>query len=292
MKLRSLSFSEFPELLREIADPPKKLYIEGTSIPENSIRIAVVGSRKYTDYGKRVTERLIRDLAYYNVAIVSGCALGIDSIAHQSAIQNNMYTIGIPGSGLDKSVFYPRSNYFLRDAILKSGGTLLSEFEPKAKAERWMFPQRNRIMAGLSHAILVIEATEKSGTLITARLGLEYNREVFAVPGPIFSESSKGANLLIQNGASPVLSVEDIIAELNLEKKDESQDSLFDNKKTMSKDSGDLTIEESVLSAFNDSISKDDLIALIGDTSEAQILITKLEITGKIYSRGNKIYKN
>lgn len=290
MKLRILSREDFPELLKEIPDPPEKLYLEGEPIPEDSIRIAVVGSRKYTDYGKRVTERLIRDLAKYNVTIVSGCALGIDSIAHQAAIKNQMYTIGIPGSGLDKSAFYPRSNYFLKESILKSGGTLVSEFEPKEKAARWMFPKRNRIMAGMSHAILVIEATPKSGTLITARLGLEYNREVFAVPGQIFAESSEGANLLIQTGASTVLSAEDIVNELHLEERTLFRDNLFNSGSTDGSQSKDP--EASALSLFKDSISRDEFVSLIGDTKEAQVLITKLEIQGRVTTRGNNIYKN
>lgn len=288
MKLKTLSFREFPALLKEIPDPPELLYIEGAEIPEDGIRIAVVGSRKFTDYGKRATEKIIAELAPYNVTIVSGCALGIDSIAHNAALKNNLYTIGVPGSGLDKSVFYPSSNYFLKEKILKSGGTMISEFEPDQGATKWMFPKRNRIMAGISHAVLVIEATPKSGTLITARLGLEYNREVFAVPGSIFSEASRGANELIRTGASPVLSAADIIEELNLKKAENPTRRLFNEK-----DPKDQQNPETIfLEKFTDSISRDDFTALIGDTKKAQILITKLELSGKIRTHGNIIYKN
>lgn len=285
MELKTLLPKEFPALLKEIPDPPELLYIEGAPIPEDAIRIAVVGSRKYTDYGKRVTEKIIADLAPYNVTIVSGCALGIDSVAHQAALKNNLYTIGVPGSGLDKSVFYPPSNYFLKENILQAKGTLISEFAPDQGATKWMFPQRNRIMAGMSHAVLVIEATPKSGTLITARLGLEYNREVFAVPGSIFSETSRGANELIRTGASPVLSAEDIIEELGLKETKNPTRDLFEeeNRKTP---------ENIFLKKFNDSISRDDFIALVGGAKEAQILITKLELSGKIRTHGNIIYKN
>lgn len=288
MKLKTLRFREFPALLKEIPDPPELLYIEGAPIPEDRIRIAVVGSRKYTDYGKRATEKIIAELAPYDVTIVSGCALGIDSIAHQAALKNNLYTIGIPGSGLDKSVFYPASNYFLKENILQAGGTMLSEFEPDQGAARWMFPQRNRIMAAISHAVLVIEATPKSGTLITARLGLEYNREVFAVPGSIFSETSRGANELIRTGASPVLSAADIIEELDLKKSENPTRELFAELNPKNPPSSEIIF----LEKFSDSISRDDFTTLVGDTKKAQILITKLELSGKIRTHGNIIYKN
>lgn len=280
MKLRTLSPNEFPALLKEIPDPPETLYLEGASIPEDLTRIAVVGSRKYTDYGRRATEKIIRELAPYKVAIVSGCALGIDSVAHQAAIQNNMYTVGIPGSGLDRSVFYPRSNYFLKEAILQSGGSLLSEFEPLQPATKWTFPQRNRIMAGMSEAVLVVEAAERSGTLITARLGLEYNREVFVVPGSIFSETSAGSNRLIRDGASPVLSGQDIIEELGLVKKEETEGKNEDHP------------DHSILGQLSEETSRDEFVSLVGDAQEAQILLSKLELQGKITQRGNTIFKN
>jgi DNA processing protein len=204
--------SKIPKLLQEIPDAPKKLYMIG-EFPEreNNIFLTVIGSRKYTDYGKRVCEKLISGLAGYPFIIVSGLALGIDGIAHRSALNNNLTTIAVPGSGLDESVLYPTSHRNLARDILKNGGCLLSEFEPKQKAAPWTFPQRNRIMAGLSHAVLVIEAENKSGTRITARLATDYNREVFSVPGSIFSTASEGCNELIREGATPITSAKDIL---------------------------------------------------------------------------------
>ncbi|MDZ7725974.1 MAG: DNA-processing protein DprA [Candidatus Campbellbacteria bacterium] len=280
-QMHTLLPNEFPALLNEIPDPPKKLYIEGSPIKESGVRIAVVGSRKYSEYGKRATESIISGLANYNVTIVSGCALGIDSIAHQAALRHNINTIGIPGSGLDKSVFYPRSNFFLRDKILEAKGSLLSEFEPNQKAERWTFPKRNRIMAGISHAILVIEAAEKSGTLITARLGLEYDREVMAVPGSIFSETSAGTNDLIRDGARPILSAQDIIEELSLEEKED-----------LEKETDNANEYGDILSNFSEKISRDEFIANVGNTEEALIILTKMELKGIIRIQGDTIYKN
>ena len=204
--------SKIPKLLREIPDPPKKLYIRGT-IPDETkyMFLTVVGSRKYTTYGKQVCEHIIRGLAPYPVVIVSGLAFGIDSVAHQAALDNNMKTIAIPGSGLDDVVLYPAGNQGLAQKIIQSGGCLLSEYKPDFKATRWSFPRRNRIMAGISHAVLIIEAENISGTRITSKLATEYNREVFSVPGSIFSKMSEGTNTLLHEGATPALGAQEII---------------------------------------------------------------------------------
>src|SRR5690606_14344128 len=179
MKIRALSFEEFPPLLKEIPDAPEKLFHAGAAIREENALLAVVGSRKYTEYGKRATEAIIAGLAGMNVTIVSGLALGIDAIAHRSALKAGLQTIAVPGSGLDPDHIYPGAHRGLASEILKKGGSLLSELEPTAAVFPSNFPRRNRIMAGMSHATLVIEAAPRSGTLITARLALEYNREVF-----------------------------------------------------------------------------------------------------------------
>lgn len=204
--------SRIPKLLREIPDPPQQLFKRGI-LPDDEglIFLTVIGSRKYSEYGKRVCEKIISGLAGYPFVIVSGMALGIDSIAHKTALDHGLITIAVPGSGLDDRVLYPASNLSLAHTIIKSGGCLISEFEPNFKATNWSFPKRNRIMAGMSHAVLVIEAENISGTRITARLATEYNREVFAVPGSIFSVSSEGTNELIREGAVPVTSAQDII---------------------------------------------------------------------------------
>lgn len=203
--LTKLEPKDFPPLLHEIPDVPKQLWLRGT-LPsqENTRWLAVVGSRAYTPYGKQACESLIRGLAGYPIVIVSGLALGIDGIAHKAALDAGLTTVAIPGSGLDRSVLYPRTNFQLAKRIIEAGGAHLSEFDPKFEATPWSFIQRNRIMAGITHATLVIEATEKSGTLVTAKLATDYNRDVLCVPGPIFSETSKGTNLFLRLGATPI----------------------------------------------------------------------------------------
>jgi DNA processing protein len=199
--IKELGPSDFPYRLKEISDPPKKLFIKGEMPPEDYKWLCVVGARKYSSYGKETCRTLISGLRGLPVVIVSGLALGIDSIAHKTALENDLVTVGIPGSGLQEKVLYPSMNRLLAKQIIEKGGALISEFEPDFKATNWSFPQRNRIMAGLSDAVLIIEAEIKSGTLITSRLATEYNRDVFAVPGSIFSENSAGPHMLIRKGA-------------------------------------------------------------------------------------------
>ena len=205
---------KLPQLL-EIPQPPKELYIVG-QLPESHIYVSVVGSRRYTDYGEHCCRELILSLRGKPVAIVSGLAYGIDQIAHRAAMDAKLRTIAIPGSGLDLSALYPRGHTQLAEEILYNGGCLLSEFEPLEKAAPWTFPQRNRIMAGISRAVLIIEAEEKSGTLITARLATEYNRDVLAVPGSIFSATSAGTNFLLRQGATPITCANDLLQALGL----------------------------------------------------------------------------
>jgi len=215
--MEKITYKEFPELLREIPDRPVLLYKKGELPNPSNKLLAVVGSRKYSEYGKKACERLIKDLSGFPVTIISGLALGIDSIAHRAAIDSNLQTIAIPGSGLNPEVIYPRSHKDLSEEIIKSGGGLISEFEPDVKGAPQNFPQRNRIIAGMSHATLIIEAKEKSGTLITARLAMEYNRDVLTIPGSIFEENSNGPNDLIRDGATPVTCAEDILEVLGFD---------------------------------------------------------------------------
>ncbi len=153
----------------------------------------------------------------YNVTIISGLALGIDGLAHKAALKAGLKTLAVPGSGLDATVLYPRSHLQLAEEIVRNGGALLSEFKPQTQAATWTFPKRNRIMAGLSHAVLVIEAELKSGTLITSKLATEYNRDVLTMPGSIFSSTSEGPHMLIKLGATPVTASEDILRTLGIE---------------------------------------------------------------------------
>ena len=271
-----------PALLRKISDPPKKLYVRGTLPPEDSITVCIVGSRKYSAYGKEVCEKLVASLAPYKVSIVSGLALGIDSIAHESALRHKMHTIAVPGSGLDPSVLYPASHRRLAENILASGGALLSEFEPTFRATTWSFPQRNRIMAGLSKIVIVVEAEKKSGTLITARLAMEYNRDVAAVPGPIFSKNSEGPHHLIKNGAIPITSPNDIIEVLNLEKQERQENSNIylshDEQRIV------LLLEQEPLTR-NEIVENLDL-----STTECSVLLTKLELKGMVKESFGKLH--
>jgi DNA processing protein len=211
---------------------PKELYILGT-LPEVTLDeygratpriLTVVGSRKNSTYGRNALTKLISSLKGHDVIILSGLALGIDGLAHQEALKNNLLTLAVPGSGLDRSVLYPRTHHNLAKEILEQGGALISELDPKAQAAPWTFPQRNRIMAALSDALLVIEAEEKSGTLITARQALELGKDIGAVPGEIFSETSAGTNMLIHEGAYPITSEEDLLSLLHLSKKENDKE--------------------------------------------------------------------
>lgn len=214
--MKELAPEAWPAALLEIPEPPEQLFIEGSLPDPNFIYLTVVGSRRFSSYGAQACEKIIRELSGSPVAIVSGLALGIDTIAHESALAAHLPTIAFPGSGLDRSVLHPHSNRRLADEIVAAGGALVSEFDPTYPAGLHTFPRRNRLMAGLAKATLVIEAGERSGTLITARLALDYNRDVLAVPGSIFSINSIGTNNLIRQGATPVTSGFDVLQALGL----------------------------------------------------------------------------
>jgi DNA processing protein len=228
-KINVLNKKDWPPLLGEINDPPEQLYYAG-AIPDWERKLlCVVGSRKYTNYGRESAEYLIRDLSGYPVTIVSGLALGIDSIAHRAALKNNLTTIAVPGSGLSPEALHPQTHVELAREIVGSGGTLISEMEPEQKASLLMhdvkhkqvffsFPRRNRIMAGMCHAVLVVEAETKSGTLITSKLATEYNRDVLTIPGSIFSPHSDGPHMLLRLGATPVRNGDDILEALHIGK--------------------------------------------------------------------------
>lgn len=216
-----------PPMLQEIPQPPPQLYVRGEIDwlnDGNGARgdydpkiLCVVGSRRATSYGQMACEQLIAGLAGHNIVIVSGLALGIDSIAHRAALKTGLKTIAIPGSGLEWREIYPKVHYTLAQEILERGGALVSPFPPNFTAAKYSFPQRNRVMAGLSHAVLVVEAREKSGTLITARLATEYNRDVGIVPGSIFSENSDGPHLLMKLGGTPICKSADLLELLRIE---------------------------------------------------------------------------
>lgn len=203
----------FPRRLREIYDSPPVLYVRGSYVPGDEWALAVVGTRRPTMYGREVTERLTADLVRNGITVVSGLARGIDTIAHRAALAAGGRTVAVLASGVD--IIYPPENRRLAEEIAERGA-LVCDYPLGTKPRAEHFPRRNRIMSGLALGTLVIEAAENSGALITARMALEQDREVFAVPGSILSPASTGANRLIRDGAKAVLGVEDILEELNL----------------------------------------------------------------------------
>lgn len=207
---------DYPPLLKQITDPPWVLFVRGNlRCPNEQMAVGVVGTRRHSIYGKEVCVKISTELAKRNIAIISGLALGIDSYAHQAALDQGGYTVAVLGCGIDRSTVYPRSHENLSERIIKSGGALVSEYPPGTPPSAFSFPARNRIIAGLSQGTLVIEAPIQSGALITARRALDYNREVMAIPHPINSESGTGGNDLIKKGAALVTSVDDICETLS-----------------------------------------------------------------------------
>ena len=283
MEKREIIKENYPESLREIPKTPEKLFVIG-EIPEAEIYLGIVGTRKNSHYGKEVTEKIIEELSNLlgdQIVTVSGLAYGIDTIVHKASIKNNIRTIAIPGSGLDKKVLYPKENHNLADEIIKNGGALISEFTWDYPASTYTFPQRNRIIAGLSRGVLVIEAPEKSGALITANFALDFNREVFAVPGPIFSENSKGTNKLIKEGAIPVTCGKDILEAWGIDFEEEKGEILLEG------------MEKEIWEILSEPTEKDLIIQKIGrPTSEISSAVALMEIKGLIKSSGGKIYRN
>lgn len=273
--LRQLHPSEFPSLLAEIPQPPTQLYARGT-LPANTLYLlSIVGSRKYTSYGKQAVDQLVAGLAGQPVGIISGLALGIDSLAHEAALRNNMYTLAIPGGGLHDNVIYPAQHKGLAQRILEAGGGLLSEYEPDFRATRWSFTQRNRLVAGISHATLLIEAAEKSGTLITARLATDYNREVLGVPGSIFSKTSEGVHQFIKLGATPVTTSSDILEALGLDTSLATP--------TLSLPDSLTPLETAIMTALHEPVERDILIrSLNHPVPEVTAALMHMEMQGYI----------
>lgn len=281
--LQEISRDHFPSLLKQIPDPPKQLWSIGTLPKEDNKILCIVGSRSYSPYGKEICEELIEGLTGLPITIVSGLALGIDTIAHASALKAKLQTIAVPGSGLGEKVLYPRSNIGLARKIIESDGGLLSDFEPEFRATTWSFPQRNRIMAGMSHAVLVIEAGLKSGTLITSRLATDYNRDVLTVPGSIFSKLSEGPHMLLRLGATLIRNSEDILEALHLEvPKEKIKEKVYE----------DCSPEElKILELLTNPCEKNDLIRRSGfSPSETNSILAVLELKGLIKESMGEIH--
>ncbi len=270
---------DYPELLKEIADPPLCLFGVGDRSALSRPTIAFVGTRRPTQYGFNACSKLIRELSLAHPVIVSGMASGIDTRAHVSALENKLQTVAVMGTGLN--IIYPRENLKLFQDIVENGA-VISECDPNTKPEPFRFPVRNRIISGISSGVVIVEAREKSGTLITMRLALEQNREVFAVPGRVFDRASVSTNRAIRNGeAKLVTCANDILDELIA----------FD---ILGK--SDTVIPESApgLLAYLDETARsiDELEALSG-LSRNQLLmeITMLEMDGRIEKNGSNQFR-
>ncbi|MBI4156015.1 MAG: DNA-protecting protein DprA [Candidatus Zambryskibacteria bacterium] len=282
MQIRDLYKKDFPKLLLEINDPPKSLRIIG-ELPKTEKYLCVVGSRKYSDYGKAVCEKLIEGLCGYSITIVSGLALGMDSIAHRAALKTGLPTVAIPGSGLGEKYIYPASHRELAKKIVESGGALISEFADDWRPRLESFPQRNRIMAGISNATFVVEAELKSGTLITSKYATEYNRDVFTVPHSIFSKTSEGPHMLLRLGATPITQSSDIITALGLRPRDEL---------LQMRDYSDCSTDErELISLLSEPLSRDEIIRRLGKPVYAtQTIIATMEIKGLIEESMGEIH--
>lgn len=208
-----LTDATYPRLLREITLPPPVLYVRGVLTPQDDWAVAIVGTRRATAYGRQITERLAAELAQQGITIVSGLARGIDTHAHSATLNTGGRTIAVLGCGPD--LVYPPENAKLAARIVENG-CIITEFGPGTQPETGNFPARNRLISGLSLGVLVAEAPDDSGALITTRFAAEQGRDVFAIPGNITSRASAGANRLIQDGAKLVLDVNDILSELNV----------------------------------------------------------------------------
>lgn len=282
MQIRDLHKKDFPPLLNEINDPPKSMRIIG-ELPRTEKYLCVVGSRKYSEYGRAVCEKLIEGLREYSITVVSGLALGMDAIAHRAALKTGLTTVAVPGSGLGEKVLYPATNRMLAEEIVESGGALISEFPDDYRPYLFSFGQRNRIMAGMSHATLIVEAELKSGTLITSKYAIEYNRDVFTVPNSIFSKTSEGPHMLLRLGATPITQSSDIVSALGLT----PHENLFEKRdyKDCSSD------EHEVISLLSEPLSRDEIIRRLGKpVYVTQTIIATMEIKNLIEETMGEIH--
>lgn len=309
------NFNDMPEYIYiRTKDETDKPNIDHNALNAlNALKICIVGARKHTAYGVKVVEELIQKLAPYKPIIVSGLATGIDSIALETALKHNLQTIAVIGSGLDDDSIYPRENIPLVYQIQNQNGLIISEYPEGEQGLKWHFPARNRIMAGISDVIIIVEGTERSGTLITARLGLEFGKDIICVPGSIFSPLSTGPLGLISQGAIPLTEIDDIEKILNLEspnkgenQSDKSDNS--DNKKSektakqlkLLKDEPDKTKKYSrcnydetyVLKVLKEPLSREELTEITQYSYGAlQIILIELEIKGYVTEKYGKIVR-
>lgn len=295
--LMTLLDKNYPRLLKEINDPPFVLYYLGDigTINEFDKCIAVVGTRKMTSYGKEAAERVVSGLTNAGYTIVSGMAYGIDAVAHRIAIKTDGKTIAVFGGGVDH--VYPVSNTTLYFQIVKKGGLVLSEYPPGFRPSKNTFPQRNRIISGLSLGVVVIEGAKRSGTLITARHAAEQGRDVFAVPGPITSRNSSATSYLIKQGAKLVEKAEDILEEIDVntkyQKTDISSGKLRAGKNTDKDSNSQLSKEEKIILNLleKENLHFDDIVRRSGiEAKKLGGILGFMEVNGLVRSLDQGIY--
>lgn len=270
---------EYPGLLKHIHLPPPLLYYYG-SLSDIQRPISIVGTRMITPYGRQVVKTIVEQLSYAGCTIISGLAFGVDGAAHQAALDNQSKTIAVIASGLRHIT--PSSQWHLAQRIINEGGAIISEIPPDIGATKQSFPRRNRIIAGLGLGTLVVEAGKKSGSLITARFALESNRDVFAIPGSIFSEVSTGTNELIAQGAQPIRCGNDILKALNISQEQTNKTIVRLNR-----------IEQEVLSAIPTSPTHiDDIVATTKlATHSVNATLSLLELKGAVVNLGSNKYQ-
>ncbi|NCF75141.1 MAG: DNA-protecting protein DprA [Xanthomonadaceae bacterium] len=285
IKIVTIQDSNYPKLLKKIKNPPFLLYYKGKLDGLKKATLAIIGTRKASPYGKRSAFNIAKKIAENNITIVSGMALGIDTIAHQAALEANMSTIAVLGSGLDQKNIYPSANQNLANKIISTKGALISEYPPGTPAFPYNFPLRNRIISGLSLGTLIIESPEKGGSLITANYAKEQKRKIFAIPGGIYDKNSEGTLKLISSGDAQIITkYEDIIKALDL-KKIPLQIKI--------KNKTPETAEEKELSKYLNlqPIHINELVKLSGLNSEIVCsTLSLMEIKGKIKNLGGMNY--
>lgn len=276
----SIQDADYPEQLRELFDPPTVIYGLGSRLQFERPRLAIVGARRMTSYGKQVVERFMADLAPAQPVVISGLARGVDGQSHRSALEHGLSTWAVLGSGLGR--IYPPEHKQLALQMISSGGTVISEYWPDEEPMPYHFPARNRIIAALAGAVLVVEADEKSGSLITVDHALDLGREVFAVPGNITSRQSRGTNLLLRQGAGIALSAQDILELWGLSAEEQRVASPVLQP-----------VERQIYLALDDNpLSFDKLVQETG-LAAAEILaaITTLEIKGMVRTDNDQSYR-
>ncbi len=283
IQIISIEDALYPPLLKDIFDPPVALFVRG-NFSNTLPRFAIVGTRKMTVYGRQTTEEIVNELVHGGVEIVSGLALGIDGAAHKAALEAEGITTAVLGSGIDRRSIYPRAHYELSERIIDNGGAVIGEYPPGTEPTTYSFPRRNRIVAGISLGVLVVEADEKSGALITASCMLEYGRDVYAIPHALTSPTGAGPHKLIRDGAYLVRNATDILEGLPITD--------FERQVKVRETIPDTSDEARLLSLLSREPVHVDDITRKSEFPGSKIIamLTVLEMKGRVKNVGNMNY--